>query len=122
MTQSSRSAFALIAVGGFVGAAGRHVLAVSLPTAFPWGTLAANALGAFLLGALVSDRRLADRLSAQTHLLVGTGFCSSVTTYSTFAAQTASLSPTLAVTNVAANYVLGFAAVLFGHAVARWGT
>jgi CrcB protein len=122
MERSSRwSALALIAVGGFAGASGRHALAVWLPTAFPWGTLAANVLGTFLLGVVLYDRHLADQLSAETRLLVGTGFCSSFTTYSTFAAETVALSPELATANVAANYVLGFAAVLLGRAVARWG-
>ncbi|MFC7058880.1 fluoride efflux transporter FluC [Halovenus salina] len=120
MEQSSSSALVPIAVGGFAGSACRHVLAVSLPAAFPWGTLAANAIGTFLLGVLLYDRRLGNRLNARIRLLVGTGFCSSFTTYSTFAAETVSLSPALAAANVAANYGLGFVAVLLGRAVARW--
>lgn len=123
MERSSRpSALALIAAGGFLGAVGRHALALSLPAAFPWGTLAANVLGTFLLGVLLYDERLADRLSAQTRLLLGTGFCSSFTTYSTFAAETLALSPELAAANVLANYLLGFAAVLLGRLVVRWGS
>ena len=111
---------ALIAVGGFLGAVLRHAVAVALPTAFPWGTLAANVGGAFLLGVLLYERHLADRLSAETRLIVGTGFCSSFTTYSTFAVETTQLSPELAALNVGANYALGFLAVLLGQLVARW--
>ncbi|MFC7073356.1 fluoride efflux transporter FluC [Halovenus rubra] len=120
MSSSRSSAFALIAVGGFVGAGGRYALAVWLPETFPWGTLAANVFGTFLLGVVLYDQHLADRLSAETRLLVGTGFCSSFTTYSTFAAETVSLSPALAAANVVANYVLGFAAILLGRAAVRW--
>ncbi|WP_136716620.1 fluoride efflux transporter FluC [Halorientalis salina] len=110
----------LIAVGGFVGAALRHTLAVALPAAaFPWGTLAANVLGSFALGLLLYENRLAGALSAETRLVVGTGFLSSFTTYSTFAVETTTLAPPLAVANVAANYALGFAAVLCGRWVAR---
>ncbi|RBI64666.1 chromosome condensation protein CrcB [halophilic archaeon] len=107
----------LVAVGGFVGATLRHVVAVALPGGFPWGTLAVNVAGSFALGVLLYEARLADLLSAETRLVVGTGFLSSFTTYSTFAVQTASLSPRLAVANVAANYVLGLLAVLSARRV-----
>jgi len=117
-----QSALALIAAGGFVGAAGRHALALASPAVFPWGTLAANVLGTTLLAVLLYDRRLADRLDPETRLLLGTGFCSSFTTYSTFAAETATLAPELAAVNVLANYTLGFLGVLLGRGVARWST
>ncbi|WP_459193065.1 fluoride efflux transporter FluC [Halosimplex sp. J119] len=115
---------ALVGVGGFAGAAARHLVALALPGAVPWGTLAANALGSFLLGVVLYERRFGGALSAETRLIVGTGFLSSFTTYSTFAAETAGLAggqaPVLAVANVAANYGLGFAGVLCGRRVARW--
>jgi CrcB protein len=115
-----RRALALIAVGGFAGAVGRHGLAVGLTGAFPWGTLVANTLGAFLLGVVLYEKRLVEYLSPETRLLVGTGFCSSFTTYSTFAAETATLAPSLAGANVAGTYLLGFVAVFFGRALVRW--
>jgi CrcB protein len=107
----------LVAVGGFVGATSRHAVALALPGGFPWGTLAVNVAGSFALGVLLYEARIADLLSAETRLVVGTGFLSSFTTYSTFAVQTASLPPTLAVANVAANYVLGLLAVLSARRV-----
>jgi CrcB protein len=111
----------LIAVGGFAGAILRHLLAVSLsPGTLPWGTLAANVLGSFALGVLLYEARLADLLSPETRLVIGTGFLSSFTTYSTFAVETASLSPRLAVLNVGVHYTLGFIAVVCGQLVARW--
>jgi len=119
-TRTRLCPLALVAGGGFVGAVLRYVVAVSFPASFPWGTLAANVGGTFLLGVLLYDAHLADLLSAETRLLVGTGFCSSFTTYSTFAAETIRLSPQLAAVNVAANYALGFLAVLLGQLVARW--
>lgn len=111
---------ALIAAGGFLGAVSRYLVGIALPTAFPWGTLAANVGGTFLLGLLLYERHIADRLGAETRLIAGTGFCSSFTTYSTFAVETTRLSPELAALNVGANYALGFAAVLLGQVVARW--
>jgi CrcB protein len=106
----------LVAVGGFAGAVLRHAVAAALPGGFPWGTLAVNVAGSFALGGLLFEAKLTGRLSAETRLVLGTGLLSSFTTYSTFAVQTASLSPTLAVANVGANYALGFAAVLAGRA------
>ncbi|WP_436925930.1 fluoride efflux transporter FluC [Halosimplex amylolyticum] len=114
----------LIAVGGFAGAAARHSVALALPGTFPWGTLAANALGSFALGVLLYERHFADALSMETRLIVGTGFLSSFTTYSTFAAETAGLAggqaPVLAAANVVANYALGILGVLCGRWLARW--
>ena len=107
----------LVAVGGFVGATSRHAVATALPGGFPWGTLAVNVAGSFALGVVLYEAHLADVLARETRLVVGTGFLSSFTTYSTFAVQTASLPPTLAVANVAANYVLGLLAVLSARRV-----
>jgi CrcB protein len=114
------SSLALIGAGGFIGAASRHVVAVALPTAFPVGTLVANVCGAFLLGLVLYDQHLADRLGPETRLLVGTGFCSSFTTYSTFATETSTLAPELAAVNVLANYALGFLAIVVARVVTRW--
>ena len=115
-----RRAGLLVAVGGFAGAVSRHAVSVALPAGFPWGTLAVNVAGAFALGVIVYRTRLRGRLSDRTRLVVSTGFVSSFTTYSTFATETVSLATTLAVLNVAANYALGFAAVLLARGVVGW--
>ncbi|MCU4802522.1 CrcB family protein [Halobacteria archaeon HArc-gm2] len=119
---------ALVAIGGVLGAVARHAVTVSLPTAAisvpsaVLGTLVVNVVGSFALGVVLSEARLATALSAETRLVVGTGFLASFTTYSTFAVETASLSPRLAVVNVAGNYALGFLAVVVGQVVARWSS
>ncbi|UPW02272.1 fluoride efflux transporter CrcB [Halorussus gelatinilyticus] len=109
----------LVAVGGFAGAIARHAVAVALPGGFPWGTLAVNVLGSFALGVLLFEATVTGRLGPETRLVLGTGFLSSFTTYSTFALQTAALSPRWAVANVAANYALGFLAVVAGRIAVR---
>jgi CrcB protein len=109
----------LVAVGGFVGAVLRHAVGVALPApVLPWGTLVANVLGSLALGVLLYEAHLAGVLSAETRLVVGTGFLSSFTTYSTFAVETTGLAPELAAVNVALNYALGFSAIVCGRWVA----
>ena len=108
---------ALVAGGGFAGANARWLLAVSLPAL--GGTLAANVLGAFALGAVVATVA-AGRLTPATRAALATGFLSSFTTYSTFAVESALAgSPALAIGNVLANYALGFGAAAAGLAAGR---
>lgn len=109
---------ALVAVGGFAGAVSRWGVALALPDAFPWGTLVVNVTGSLLLGMLVADGRFGEWLPAGARLAIATGFLSSFTTYSTFAAETMSLGPTLGTVNILANYTLGFAAAILGRRLA----
>lgn len=115
-------AVALVAAGGALGSLLRHGLDLWVPGWPPLGTLAANALGAVLLGVVLADARLATRVSRATRLLVGTGFCGSLTTYSAFAAETAGADPAVAATYVVGTYALGFVGILAGRAVAGWAS
>ena len=108
----------LVAIGGFAGAVGRWSVTLALPDTFPWGTLAVNVAGSFLLGLLVADGRFGEHLSAGARLALATGFLSSFTTYSTFALDTATLGPFLGTLNVSANYALGLGAALLGKQLA----
>jgi len=74
-----------VGVGGAAGALLRHWISLQLNASFPWGTMAANALGCFLLAVLASWA-LGVGL-ARDHLvlrLLGTGGMGAFTTYSTF--------------------------------------
>lgn len=108
--------FALIALGGFAGANVRYVVDGVLPS-LP-ATLAVNVAGSALLGFVLYEEAYVGAFSRQLRFALGTGFLSSLTTYSTFAVQTAGTSPALAAANVGANYVLGFAGVALGRWVA----
>jgi CrcB protein len=103
----------LVGVGGFAGANLRFLVSGVLP-GIP-GTLAVNVLGSFLLGFLLYEAVHAGRLAQRTRVVLGTGFLSSFTTYSTFALQSAQAGPTLLAGNVLATYALGFAGVLVGR-------
>ena len=106
----------LIAIGGFVGANARHLLAISTPGL--WGTLLANALGSFCLGFVLYEAMYTGLLAEETRLVVATGFLSSFTTYSTFALETVQATPGLALLNVLGNYLFGFTGVVLGGGVA----
>lgn len=76
----------LVALGAAAGAPLRYWLAVRFDSEdFPTGIWLANTAGSTLLGLFVGLGAHGDGLA-----LLGTGFCGGFTTYSTFAAQTAS--------------------------------
>jgi CrcB protein len=74
----------LVALGGAAGAALRYVLGHldDRPGGMPWGTLAANLAGSFVLGVVVGLEP-----GEPARALVGLGFCGALTTYSAFAVQ-----------------------------------
>ncbi|NHN49688.1 chromosome condensation protein CrcB [Halostella sp. JP-L12] len=104
----------LIALGGFAGANVRYAADLVLPALS--ATLAANVAGSALLGFVLYEEALVGAFSRQLRVALGTGFLSSLTTYSTFAVQTAAASPAVAALNVVGNYALGF----LGVALGRW--
>lgn len=101
----------LVALGAAVGAPLRFVLATRFDGRVPWGTLAVNVSGSFLLG-LFS----AMSLTAGEMALLGVGFCGGFTTYSAFAVQTHALGR-----RVGAAYAVGtIAASLAACALGFW--
>lgn len=117
----------LVGLGGAVGTALRYALSRWLPTGggFPWGTLLANLLGALILGVLleVLARQGSDAgRRRRARLLIGTGFCGGLTTYSTFAVEADLLIRAhrdgLAATYAVVSIVAGVAVVGLGIAVA----
>ncbi|MEA2590071.1 MAG: fluoride exporter [Actinomycetota bacterium] len=118
-------AWAGFVVAGAVGAPARYLLddAISSRTqgVFPWGTLAINVSGSFLLG-LLTGLALFHGLPATPRLVLGTGFCGAYTTFSTFTYETVRLAEegavNEAVRNALASLVLAAAAAAAGLAVA----
>ena len=110
-------------VGGFVGSVARYGLGVAaqaLTLQWPWGTLAANGLGTWVMGVVAGLLWSGVPLSLETRLLVATGFCGGFTTLSSLAYEAAGFAregQTLA----AAGYVAGtlaLAALAFGLGLA----
>ena len=81
-----------ISVGGAVGTAARYLLSGwllrALGPAFPYGTLAVNVIGSFLLGAIMHVGLNTTLLSPGGRLVLGTGVMGGFTTYSTFNYET----------------------------------
>jgi fluoride exporter len=111
-----------IAILGGVGAVGRLLLdgTVSARTGrgFPWGTLAVNLSGAFVLGLLTGAAFSGDGMR-----LVGTGLLGAYTTFSTWALEThrqAEDGRTRgALLNLGVSLVLGLAVAWAGHRLGR---
>lgn len=85
-------AMALVFLGGVIGTLLRYGIGeIEQPSGgWPIATLSVNIVGAFILGALLESlaRGGADVGNRQRlRLLVGTGLCGSLTTYSTFATE-----------------------------------
>ncbi|MDE2295174.1 MAG: fluoride efflux transporter CrcB [Gammaproteobacteria bacterium] len=87
-------AWIAVGVGAALGAWLRWGLAALLNTgalAVPLGTLAANWVGAYVIGVAVAFFAQAAAIPAEWRLFVITGFCGGLTTFSTFSAESVSL-------------------------------
>jgi CrcB protein len=115
-----------IAVGGALGTLARYGverLAVPAPDGIPWGTLAVNVVGSFVLGAIVTlvvERWPRDRFLRP---LVAVGFCGGFTTFSTLAVEVDQRvqhgHSALAVFYLVVTLAVGFGAALVGITAAR---
>lgn len=114
-----------IALGGSLGALLRHGLSSLahrlLPPAFPWGTLAANLLGCFLIGALWVFATEYS-FSHNVRVFVFTGGIGSLTTFSTYGLDSLMLlrdgRVLMGLGNILVSNVLGLALVAVGAACA----
>ncbi|MGH8141938.1 MAG: fluoride efflux transporter CrcB [Steroidobacteraceae bacterium] len=81
---------AVISVGASCGALLRWWLGLRLNPIFPTiplGTLSANLIGAYIIGAAMALFASISTLSPEWRLLIMTGFCGGLTTFSTFSAE-----------------------------------
>lgn len=84
--------FLWICLGGAAGTGARYLLSGWLLRAigpgFPWGTLAVNVIGSFLLGLLMQVALATDLFSPTLRLALTAGVMGGFTTYSTFNYET----------------------------------
>ena len=87
-------AFLAVGFGAFAGALLRWLFGIALnpllPT-LPLGTLASNLLGGFIIGIALGVFNQFQSLPPELRLLITTGFCGGLTTFSTFSAETVTL-------------------------------
>lgn len=107
----------LTAAGGAVGAVVRYFVGMLVSavwgSSFPWGTLAVNSMGSFLMGAVC-----ACQISAPASAFIMQGFCGALTTFSTFSLDNFRLfregNPGKASANIFMNLALGIGAAAVG--------
>jgi CrcB protein len=92
-------AYLWVAIGGALGSMARYFIGglISEKTggSFPWGTLAVNVTGSFIIGILgaltVPEGKMAPQTRALATQLLITGVCGGYTTFSSFSLQTLNL-------------------------------
>ena len=117
-----------VCVGGAVGSGARYLVAGWVMrwanSTFPYGTLAVNLIGSFLLGALMHIGLSSDVLSPNARLALTTGLLGGFTTYSTFSYESMQLLREGAWLHAGLNLGGTVAACLLasaaGYATGRW--
>ena len=117
-----------LAAGGLTGTFARYFISsfifkISGPR-FPFGTLAVNLSGCFLIGFITALGSEKISLSHDAKLLLITGFCGAYTTFSAFILETDALMKDggmgLAFLNIMIQVILGFWIFRSGIAAAEW--
>ncbi|PWI06425.1 fluoride efflux transporter CrcB [Streptomyces sp. NWU339] len=115
----------LVVLGAVIGAPLRYLTDRAVQSrydsVFPWGTFTVNVAGCLTLG-LLTGAAAEGAASSHLQLLLGTGLCGALTTYSTFSYETLRLAEAGAVryaaVNVVASVAAGLGAAFAGTALA----
>ncbi|WP_326660253.1 fluoride efflux transporter CrcB [Streptomyces sp. NBC_00385] len=116
----------LVIIGAAAGAPLRYLTDRAVQArhdaVFPWGTFTVNVSGCLVLG-LLTGAVAAGAASSHLQLLVGTGLCGALTTYSTFSYETLRLAEGgarfYAAANALASVAAGLGAAFAGVALAE---
>ena len=115
-----------VLAGGGLGALARAGMAEALPArpgSWPWATFSANIAGALLLAWLTTRLTEMAAPGRYARLLLGTGFCGALTTFSTLQVETIRLAKSrhvdVAATYAAASLAAGMVAAVLATTVAR---
>ena len=118
-----------VGAGGFIGATLRYLVgtwvnSVSGSDGFPYGTLAVNAIGCFVIGIIAGTAEARQPLSTEAQAFLVIGVLGGFTTFSAFGIDTIKLFRDGAYlasgTNVVLQIVLGLTAVGLGLSLVNW--
>ena len=118
-----------VALGGALGSASRYLLGIWTQTLsksidFPYGTLAVNLIGCFVIGFLSQLAEARGAFTSESRAFVFIGMLGGFTTFSSFGNDTINLiregETFNALANVGANVILGLVLVWLGRAAAYW--
>jgi CrcB protein len=123
--------WASVALGGALGASARYGVGALMlrwmGPGFPWGTLAVNVVGSFILGLLTEALALKFSLAPEVRVLLVTGVLGGFTTFSAFSLESANMIERgdylVAATYVGASVLLAVGALFGGLTLGRavWG-
>jgi fluoride exporter len=116
-----------VMIGGSIGALSRYGMTLFCTrlfgTSFPYGTLAVNLTGCFLIGLALGLAGKGTVVTPAVRLFSVTGFLGALTTFSTYAWETTTAlrdaSFTTAVLNIVMNNIAGLGFVLAGFWLTR---
>ena len=116
-----------VAIGGAFGALARWMLSYKLNVYFPAippGTLASNIIGGYIIGVAIAFFATRPEVAPEWRLLIITGFCGGLTTFSTFSAEVVMLIQQGELAKIAAAITLhlvgSLAATILGIASWSW--
>ena len=119
--------YMLVCIGAAAGGAARYwtsnIVYKFFPVTMPFGTLVVNVAGSFIIGFVMFYLDSNELISPQMRILLTTGFCGGLTTFSTFSFETIKLLKDseylLAGTNIILNVVLSLAAVFLAYILGK---
>lgn len=116
-----------VGLGGALGSIGRYLIsgwvqAATKSIQFPYGTLAVNLFGCFVIGFLAQLAETRGVFTSESRLFVFVGILGGFTTFSSFGNETFNLARDgelwSSLTNIGANVMIGLFAVWLGRTLA----
>jgi len=118
-----------VAIGGMIGSILRYVVSIFVnnkvqsSTIFPWGTLAVNIVGSFVIGAVFGYGIRNQQFDQQWRLFLATGVCGGFTTFSALSNESYLLLKEQQYTPlfiyIAVSLVLGIMATALGYIITK---